>query len=138
MDEEKDLQKKIIAYRLIEARIGGLLKQREILLNGLMEIEESIAGIEELKKKGDDILFSLGSQTYIPCQISKKDKIIVEIGAGVAIEKSLEDGKQILKKRKEDIEKSIASIEVVINQLSSKLKELEEEIGKIVEKRKAG
>ncbi|MEM5766613.1 MAG: prefoldin subunit alpha [Candidatus Aenigmatarchaeota archaeon] len=136
MPEEKELQEKIIVYRLMEAKLESLMKQRENLINSLMEIEESIAGIEELKDKGGDIIFSLGSQTYIPCQIVKKDKIIVEVGANVAIEKSLEEGKQILKKRKDDVEKSIVSIEAVINQLSSQLKELNKEIRDIVEKRK--
>lgn len=137
MVEEKELQEKIIAHRLIEAKIEGLLKQREVLIKSLMEIEESINGIKELEKKGEDVLFSLGSQTYIPCKIVEKDKIIVEVGANVAIEKSLEEGRQILEKRKEEISKSIASIEAAINQLSSGLKELGEDIRKMMEKRKA-
>ncbi|MEM5773039.1 MAG: prefoldin subunit alpha [Candidatus Aenigmatarchaeota archaeon] len=137
MADEKELQEKILAHRFIEARIEGLLKQRESLLQALMEVEETIRGIEELEKKNEDFLFSLGSQTYIPCKIVEKNKIIVEIGANVAIEKSLEEGKQILKKRKEELAKSIASIEATINQLSSGLKELGEEIRKMLEERKA-
>jgi len=138
MNEEKELQEKIIIHRLIEARIESLLKQREVLIKSLMEIEGSIKGIEELKDKDDEVLFSLGSQTYIPCKIVEKDRIIVEVGADVAIEKSLEEGKQILQKRKEEVEKSIANIEAVINQFSSGLKELREEIRKMMEERKAG
>ncbi|MEM5879017.1 MAG: prefoldin subunit alpha [Candidatus Aenigmatarchaeota archaeon] len=138
MDDERELQEKIMIHRLIEAKIESLLKQREALIKSLMEIEESINGIEELKNKGDDVLFSLGSQTYIPCKIVEKDKIIVEVGANVAIEKSLEEGKQILQKRKEELSQSIANIEAAINQFSSGLKELGEEIRKMMEERKAG
>ncbi|MEM5854784.1 MAG: prefoldin subunit alpha [Candidatus Aenigmatarchaeota archaeon] len=138
MDDERELQEKIMIHRLIEAKIESLLKQREALIKSLMEIEESINGIEELKNKGDDVLFSLGSQTYIPCKIVEKDKIIVEVGANVAIEKSLEEGKQILQKRKEELSQSIANIEAAINQFSSGLKELREEIRKMMEERKAG
>jgi prefoldin alpha subunit len=138
MEEEKDLQEKILAHRLIEARIEGLLRERETLIKSLLEIGESIKGIEELKKKGEDVLFSLGSQTYVPCKIVEKDKIIVEVGANVAIEKSLEEGKKILEKRKEEMEKAIANIESAINQLSSGLKDLSEEIREMIEKRKAG
>jgi prefoldin alpha subunit len=137
-EEEKELQEKIIAHRLIEARIEGLLKQREAFIKSLVEIEESIKGIDELKKKGENVLFSLGSQTYIPCKIIEKDKIIVEVGANVAIEKSLEEGKQILEKRKLEVEKAIANIENAINQLSSGLKDLSDEIGEMLKKRKAG
>jgi|YelNatPaOPRAMG01_1025707.scaffolds.fasta_scaffold02674_21 prefoldin alpha subunit len=137
MEEEKELQEKILAHRLIEARIEGLLKQRETFIKNLVEIEESIKGIEELKKKGEDVLFSLGSQTYIPCKIVEKDKIIVEVGANVAIEKSLEEGKQILQKRKEEIEKAVEEIENTINQLSAGLKDLGEEIGEMLRKKKA-
>ncbi|MEM5852780.1 MAG: prefoldin subunit alpha [Candidatus Aenigmatarchaeota archaeon] len=137
MDEEKELQEKVLAHKVIEARIEELLKQREILLKNLAEIEETIEGIEELKEK-NDVLFSLGSQTYIPCKVVEKDKIIVEIGADVAIEKNLEEGKKILEKRKEEISRSIANIEAAISQLSSGLKELGKEIRELIDKRKAG
>jgi prefoldin alpha subunit len=138
MEEDKELQEKILAHRLIEVRIEGLLRQRESLLKGLAEIEETIDGIEELKKKGEDVLFSLGSQTYIPSKIVEKNKMIVEIGANVAIEKDLEGGRKILEKRKEKIEKSIANIESAINQLSFGLRDLGKEIKEIINKRKVG
>lgn len=132
---EKELQEKLITYRLIEARIESLLKQREILIKTLMELENTIEGIEELEKKSEDLLFSIGSQTYMPARIIEKNKLIVEIGANVALEKSLEDGKKILEKRREEIEKSVESIETAINQLSSKLKEIDEEVKKFFEKK---
>lgn len=136
MVEEKELQEKVLAHRLIEARIESLLRQRGSLLQALMEIEETIKGIEELEKENEDFLFSLGAQTYIPCKIVEKNKIIIEVGANIAIEKSLEEGKQILQKRKEELSKSISSIEAAISQLSSGLKELNEEIRKILEREK--
>jgi len=136
MVEEKELQEKVILHRLIGAKIESLLRQRESLLQILDEVEETIKGIEEIEKENEDFLFSIGSQTYIPCKIADK-KLIVELGANIAIEKNLEEGKQILDKRRGEILKSIESIEVAINQLSSSLKELEEEIKKMIEKRKS-
>jgi prefoldin alpha subunit len=136
MAEEKELQEKVLAYRIIEARIEGLLKQREALTAKLIEIETSLNGIDEIEKTNEDALFSLGSETHFFGRVTDKNRMVVEIGANVALEKTFEEGKQILSKRKDEIENFMVNIEREIIQLSASLQELESQINEMVIKEK--
>jgi prefoldin alpha subunit len=136
MADEREFQEKVLAYRIIESRIEGLLRQREALATKIMEIQTTLNGINELGKTDEDALFSLGSETHFFGKIVDKKRMIVEIGANIAIEKTFEESKEILKKRMGEIENFIVNLEKNIMQLSSSLQELESQINEIVQKRK--
>jgi len=136
MADERELQEKVLAYRIIESRIEGLLRQREALATKIMEIQTTLNGINELEKTDEDTLFSLGSETHFFGRIVDKKRVIVEIGANIAIEKTFEESKEILKKRMGEIENFIVNLEKNIMQLSSSLQELESQINEIAQKRK--
>jgi len=136
MPEERELQEKVLAYRLIESRIETLFRQRESLSAKLMEIDTTLKGIDEIGRTDEESLFSLGSETHLFGKVMDKNKMIVEIGANIALEKSFEEGKQILNKRREEIENLITSLENNILQLSASLQSLESQINELAEKRK--
>jgi len=132
MVEDTRLQEKILTYRIIEARIESLLKQREALGLKLMEIDTTLNGIDEIEKTEGETLFSLGSETYFFGKVLDKKRMIVEIGADIVLEKTFEEGRQILKERKGEIENLIANLESNVVQLSSGLQEMESQINEMV------
>ena len=132
MVEDTRLQEKILTYRIIEARIESLLKQREALGLKLMEIDTTLNGIDEIEKTEGEALFSLGSETYFFGKVLDKKRMIVEIGADIALEKTFEEGRQILKERKGEIENLIDNLESNVVQLSSGLQEMESQINEMV------
>ena len=139
MPEEREFQEKILAYRVIGARVESLLRQREALTGKLVEIDTTLGGIDEIEKAKEDMLFSIGSETHLFGKITDKNRIIVEIGANIALEKTFEEGRQILKKRREEIENLVVSLENDILQLSSSLQSLGLQIREISEgKKEAG
>jgi len=121
--DEKELQEKIVAYRMLESRIEGLAKQREEIANKLIEIQNTLNGLDEVEKS-DEILFPIGAEAYVHGKITEKNKMIVEIGAGIAMEKTLEEAKQILTERKNNISKILENIQRDMISISSKMDDL--------------
>jgi len=136
MKEKEELQKKIIAYRVLESKLNSFVKQRDILLSKLVEIQNTLTSIEEIKKRKDEILFPLGSETFMRGRIVSENKIIVGIGANIALEKTMEDAKKILEKRKLEIETNLNEIQKSILNISSQLEKLGPEITKLAERLK--
>jgi prefoldin alpha subunit len=132
--EKKELQEKIIAYRMFEARLDGLIKQRDMLISKLAEIQTTLNSIDEIEKSKEEVLFPLGSEAYTFGKVIDNKKMIVEIGANVALEKTPEEGKEILKKRMEEIEKALNSIQQNIIETSFALNQLGPEIQENIEK----
>lgn len=127
MAENRELQKKILTYRFLEARLEAVLKQREMLASKLIEMQITTQSIDELGK-GEEMLFPIGSGAYSFGKVAEKGKIIVEIGGSVALEKTMEEGKKILEERMKEIEKSLNATQGNIAELSSNMNRLGAEI----------
>ncbi len=126
---EEKIKEKVLAYRLAELRLNSLLNDRNILLSDLSEIESTLKSLDEFER-AEEIFFPLASGTYALGKILDKKKVIVSIGANVALEKNLEEAKEFLNKRKEEIEKILEKMNEEIARLSLTLKVLEKEIEK--------
>lgn len=134
MTNQKELQEKILAYRILQARLESIIKQRDLIVNKMVELQNTLATIDEVKKTEEETLFPLGSEAYVFGKPTNREKLIVEIGANVALEKTFEEGKKILSKRKDELEKTLAEIQKEISQLSSAIQELTPKIQDMIEK----
>ena len=133
MSVEKTLQEKILQYRILESRIETLNKQLNLILNKMNELEQTKNGLKELEKC-KQLNFSLGSEVYVKGEVTDKKKVFVGIGANIFIEKTFEEATQILKKRKEELEKIAQQIQNEISNLLSILQQIGKEIKKEVDK----
>jgi prefoldin alpha subunit len=138
MSDKKEFQEKLLLYQLLENKINSLMKRRDLVINKIMEIETTISSLNELEKSaGEDILFPLGSNTYIPGTIKKKENVLVELGANVAVEKNVEKTKEILQGRKNNLQTSLQTLERELVNASREMAKLEPEIRSMVEKTNA-
>jgi len=129
MVEQKDIQKKLITYQILESRANALIKRRDILITRMLEIESTLNSIDELKKSGgENILLPIGSSVHVKGDLKKVDKMIVELGANTAIESSVEKTKQILEKRKKILEGGLASLEKEMVSVNNEIMKLQPEI----------
>jgi len=130
MVDQRELQEKIVRYQMFEGRIKASLKRREMLITKLVEIESTLNSIEDVKNnKESEILLPLGSNVHIPGTLKDVKKIIVEIGANVALEEDMPNAKKILEKRKDILNDGLQTMEIEITNLTNEMLRLEQEIG---------
>ena len=138
MTDQKEFQEKIVRYQILEGRIKASLKRREMLITKIVEVESTLSSLEDVEKnKESEILLPLGSNVHVPGTLKDIKKIIVEIGADVALEKDSADAKKILEKRKTVMSNGLQSIEMEITNFTNEMLRLEQEIGLLMEKNKA-
>jgi len=114
--------------RMLEARIENMMKQREMLANRIAEIDATAAGIEEASKAKGDVLFHIGGEAFMHAKPSNDGKVIVMIGAEVALEKSAEEAVKILGERKAEANNILGQIQ---KEIESSTRELETEAAKM-------
>ncbi len=97
--------KKVEQERIIEiARVEQIARQLEV---NLQLIENEIAELEEFKNnlnflinsKELGILSSIGKRVFVKTKIEDKDKLFIEVGAGVVVKKSPKDALKIIEKQ---------------------------------------
>jgi prefoldin alpha subunit len=127
-DADREMQEKVLAYRMLDSRLKGLAQQRELITQKILEIRTTIASIEEAVKREGDVLFSLGSEARVHGNIKDKKNIIVEIGAGVALEKSVNDAKATLENRIKELETALSNVQTELGRVSSAMSDIQSKL----------
>ena len=130
---ERELEERIVAYRILESRLDGLLKQRDMVVSKMIELDTTLKSMDDIEKS-EEVLFPLGSETYTFGKVIDKKRMIVEIGSGIVLEKTVEEAKETMKKRRSELENILNNVQNEVMQVSSSLDVLGPEIRELSEK----
>jgi prefoldin alpha subunit len=75
----------------------------------------------QTEKENAELLVPIGGSTYIKVKLTTPDKIIIGLGAGVSMEKTLPEAKTIIKDRLADLEKTRNSAQQQFNQVAERI-----------------
>ena len=85
---EEQAEQLMQQMQMLETYFSDLSQRESTFYSILREATAAIESIQSLGKKPEtETLVPIGMGTYVPTKISSNSKIILNIGAGVAIEK---------------------------------------------------
>lgn len=136
MNEEMD-REKIVRYQVLQQRIKVLDNRRNLILNRLMELDNTLSSIQELKDQKDEGVFlPLGSGIFVKGSIKDADKMIAIIGADVAVDMNFEKASKVLEDNRKVLDSGLKTIEEDMTKTTEELINLEPEIQEILQRRK--
>lgn len=127
---KEELQKKYLEYQLIDQRIKQLQQQMQTAEQQLIEIMATLQSLDEfaLLDEGSEILVPVNNGIFTKARLKKENKLLVNVGASVVVDKSIEDTKKLIEKQEQDMEKIRDQIAENINMLVEKATVLEKEL----------
>jgi len=120
---EEELQKLSIEMRLLEQTAEALQSRMTMVntaANDLLYAQATLQGLEKEAEKSE-ILVPIGGTSYIRAKLDNLDEVVVGMGAGVSVEKTREEAKEIIKKRLEDLDKTRKSIQQQYTQVAERI-----------------
>jgi prefoldin alpha subunit len=84
--------------------------------------QTTLEGLDTVSEKSE-LLVPVGGTSYIRAKLDNPDQVIVGMGAGVSVEKTRQEAKEIIKKRLEDLDKARASVQQQFTQVAQKINE---------------
>ena len=122
--EEEELRKLSVQLRLLE-QTAETLQSRIGMLNAartdLTYANLTLNGVEK-EKENSELLVPIGGSSYIKVKLTNPDKVIVGLGAGISVEKTLPEAKSLLKERLGEIEKSLQAAQQQFNQVAERIR----------------
>jgi prefoldin alpha subunit len=132
---EREMQEKLLRYQMLEQSLKELNERGELFSMKLMEIEQTEEAIEEIKKsKLDNVFVPLGSNVFLPGKLDKKEKMIVGIGADVALEKNIEEVKDVLGERKKTLEQGLQNVQNNMMKIAQQMQDIQREAQSLMSK----
>ena len=109
---EEEFRKLTVELRLLEQTAEALqsrISMVNAVITDLTYANRTLEGLE--KEKNPELFVPIGGSSYINAKLEDRDKVIVGMGAGVSVEKTWREAKEIIQKRLEDLEKTRASLQ---------------------------
>jgi prefoldin alpha subunit len=121
--DEEELRKLSIEMRFLE-QTAETLQQRITMLNAaitdLTYANMTLEGVEK-EKENAELLVPIGGSSYIKVKLKESDKVVVGLGSGVSVEKTLAEAKGIVKERLEELEKTMISAQQQFGQIAERI-----------------
>jgi prefoldin alpha subunit len=120
---EEELRRLSVEMRYLE-QTADSLQQRISMVNAaitdLAYANMTLDGIEK-EKENAELLVPIGGSAYVRVKLADSNKIIVGMGAGVSMEKTLPEAKTTLKERLDELEKTLNSAQQQFTQVADRI-----------------
>jgi len=130
-----------IAYEMQLYREEAQVLQQQLgnLQLNYASVEVAIQTLENVAKlsKGDQMLLPVGSGAYIKSKVENNEVALVDVGAGVVVEKPIPDVVKFLKSRMSEMDSMREKLQKNFGEVSNRMKSLEESANKLMEKLKS-
>ena len=131
---EEHTQQLLYQIQMFESYFAELSQRENSLLNVFKDATSAIESINGIGKKSEsDTLIPIGMGTFIKTKISSGEKIVLNVGAGVAIEKDKDSAINFLELRIKEIQVALQDTATKKQDVASKLEQGKAELNRFIE-----
>ena len=108
---EEELRRLSMEMRYLEQTADALQQRINMVNAAITDISYAnmtLDGIEK-EKENSELLVPIGGSSYVKVKLADPNKVIIGMGAGVSIEKTLAEAKAALKERLDELEVDAAT-----------------------------
>ena len=131
---EEQAQQLMQQMQMLETYFTDLSQREGTLLSVLREAISAIESIKSLREKpNSDTLVPIGMGTYVQTKISSTDKIVLNIGAGIAMEKTYDSTINYLEARIKEIEIALQDTSAKKHDALARLEQGKEQMNQLMQ-----
>ncbi len=118
ISEEEIVRQLAAEIRILEGSVGALQSRLDVVRAAIGEVtlaHDTLEGLTKLED-GDSVLVPVGAGSYVRMNIADSKKLVMGVGAGVAMEKNVGSSVEELKARLQELDKARTSIQQQLDQ----------------------
>ena len=128
---EEEARQSYFELKVLEEQMNQVKQQISNIENQISELEEASKNIDELKEKG-------GSETFVPVTMGVYSKakledtksFIVNVGAGIAVEKSADETKKLIEQQVSEMKNYHEQMSRGLQLMGARAEEIENKVMK--------
>jgi len=123
--EEETFRRLVVELRILEGTADTLQSRVNLVNAALTELRVASMTLEGLEKEKKDaqLFVPIGGGSYIKATLESADKVIVGIGADVAVERTMKEAKENLENRIAELEKTRTTLGQQFAQVVEKIRD---------------
>jgi prefoldin alpha subunit len=124
---EEEVRRLLAAYQQYQAQAEGIMRQLSLTQITAEGLERASAAADALGKAevGQEILVPIGSGSFIHATLASKEKVVLNVGAGVSIEKNASEAAETLKTRKAEVLEGSRKLNEVLAKIDQEMQKIQ-------------
>jgi prefoldin alpha subunit len=137
---DDQMRQMLVEIRYLESSARVLQSRLDIVTAALSETLTAISTLEGTKGRSVDTetLLPIGSGSFVKAKLADAQNIIIGVGAGVCIEKTLEDSMKDLRVRSSELEKARVSVTQQLSQVVNQAEDYRAHLSDMARKKGGG
>ncbi|MCL2358720.1 MAG: prefoldin subunit alpha [Nitrososphaerota archaeon] len=120
---EEELRKLSMEMRYLEQTAEALQQRISMVNTAIADLTYANETLDSMEKEQEnaEMLVPIGGSSYVKVKLADPNKVIVGLGSGVSVEKTLSDAKVVLKERLDELEKAMNSAQQQFSQVAERI-----------------
>ena len=120
---EEELRRLSMEMRYLEQTADALQQRISMVNAALTDINYANMTLDgmEKEKENSEMLIPIGGSSYVKVKLADTKKVIIGMGSGVSVEKTLPEAKVTLKERLDELEKTMQSAQQQFSQIAERI-----------------
>ena len=137
---DDQMRQVLMDIRLLESSARVLQSRLDVVTAALSETLTAISTLEGTKGKGGETeaLVPVGSGSFVKTKLADVQKVIIGVGAGVCIEKPIEDSMKDLRLRSSELERARTTVTQQLSQIIGQSEDYRAHLNDLARKRGGG
>jgi prefoldin alpha subunit len=132
---EEQTQQLLYQMQMLENHFGELTQKENSIINIIREANSAIHSIKGINTQSEsDSLVPLGLGTFMKSKVNSNEKIIINIGSGVAVEKNHNDAVNYLESRLKELEIALQDTNQQRQQIAANLEQGKRQMQNLMQK----
>ena len=139
MSVEEQLQKMVLELKILESYYNELTARETLVARAVLDSRATIEALKSIPEGSDsEILVPLGAGVLMRVCSPMVEKLLLNIGAGVVIEKSKEDTIKYLNERLNQLETALSNIAAQKAEIANKINVYRAQVNNLAAKLEQG
>lgn len=141
MSEDNEALRRLIPeLQLLEGVAEGLRSRIGLVNAAISEFHAATSTMEGLKQAatGTTILIPIGGGSFVKAKVTDYERLILDVGANVTLEKSFDEAREDLETRIRELEKSRANLQAQLQETESNLNKMRNQVRELSQRLQQG
>ena len=132
---EEQAQQLLYQMQMLENMFGELTQKESSIINIIREANSAIHSIKGISTQSEsDNLVPLGLGAFMKTKVNSDEKIIMNVGSGIAIEKTHDDAINYLESRLKELEIALQDTNQQRQQIAANLEQGKQQMQNLMQK----
>jgi prefoldin alpha subunit len=124
---EEEIRRLLAAYQQYQAQSEAIAQQLGLTQMTIQGLDRAILAIDDLDSAADgqEMLVPIGSGSFVFAKLASKERVVLNVGAGVSIEKPAAEARESLKVRKAEVAEASKKLSEMLNKIDGEMAKIQ-------------